>query len=91
VIESTHDAAQTELRGAYEDYRAAMTSWRAAAKAGNPETTERAAARLLSARVVLYRCLVSTGWAPPPAVEVQLNRDAALVAAPDDFEDLLVP
>lgn len=84
------DLAEIELRGAYEDYRAAMTSWRAAAKAGHAEATERTAARLLNARVVLYRCLVATGWSPPAAVEVQLDRDAALVAAPTDFDALLV-
>jgi hypothetical protein len=84
------DPAEVELRGAYEDYRAAMTSWRAAAKAGNPEATERTAERLLNARVVLYRCLLATGWAPPAAVEVQLDRDAALVGTPADLEALLV-
>lgn len=82
--------AEDALRAAYEDYRAAMTSWRAAAKAGNADTTEHFAERLLRARVVLYRCLVATGWTPPAAVEVQLDRDVALVEAPADFEALLV-
>ena len=86
-----HDAdpTQTELDRAYAEYRGAMTGWRAASKAGHVETTERAAERLLQARVELYRSLVATGWQPPPAVVIQLDRDAALVDAPRDFDALL--
>ena len=86
-----HDATptQTELDRAYADYRAAMTGWRAASKAGHVETSERAAERLLQARVDLYRSLLATGWEPPADVVVQLDRDAALVAAPRDFDALL--
>lgn len=83
------DPAQPELDVAYAGYRSAMTCWRAAAKAGHVETTERAAEQLLQARVVLYRSLVATGWQPPPSVEVQLERDVALVSAPEDFEAML--
>lgn len=83
------DLAQTELDRAYAAYRGAMTGWRAASKAGHAETVERAADRLLQARVELYRSLVATGWEAPPEVVVQLDRDAALIAAPDDFEALL--
>ena len=83
------DPTQKELDRAYAEYRSAMTGWRAASKAGHPETAERAAERLLQARVDLYRSLVATGWEPPPAVEVQLDRDAALLEAPRDFEALL--
>jgi hypothetical protein len=89
-VQATNRDTDAELRHAYEDYRAAMTAWRAAAKAGNPDTTQRMADRLLEARVVLYRCLVATGWEPPAAVEVQLDRDVALVSAPTDFDALLV-
>jgi hypothetical protein len=66
-----------------------MTSWRTAARVGNVEATEHAADRLLNARVALYRSLVATGWCPPPAVEAQLDRDAALVATRLDFAELL--
>lgn len=83
------DATRAALQDAYAEYRAAMTGWRAAAKVGHKDTTERTTDRLLAARVRLYRCLLATGWAPPPAVEVQLDRDAALVAAPSDFDALL--
>lgn len=81
--------SQAALTAAYAEYRSAMSSWRSAAKAGNAELTEPAADRLLHARVELYRCLLATGWAPPPAVVVQLDRDVALVEAPTDFDALL--
>lgn len=84
-----HDVTTEELASAYEEYRGAMTSWRAAAHVGDSGTAERAADRLLHARVELYRRLVADGWAAPHAVEVQLDRDAALVAAPADFDALL--
>ncbi len=87
--DSHFDAEQAELHEAYQVYRSAMTGWRAAAKAGHPETTERAAERLLHARVGLYRRLLATGWGPPPGLSAQLDRDAALLEAPEDFDELL--
>lgn len=83
------DPTQTELQRAYAAYRAAMTNWRATCEVGRAEADERAADRLLHARVDLYRSLLATGWEPPPAVGVQLERDAALAAAPHDFEAIL--
>ncbi len=77
------------LEQAYADYRSAATTWRAASRVGQTEIVERAAERLLAARVGLYRALTSAGWGPPEPVVVQLERDAALLAAPDDFEHLL--
>ena len=88
--QAVEDAADAQLRRAYEDYRTAMTCWRSAAKAGDPGTAQRHAEKLLLARVVLYRSLLATGWDPPRAVEVQLDRDVALVDAPADFDALLV-
>ena len=81
--------AEAELQRAYQDYRDAMRSWRAAAQAESTEAGERAAERLLVARVALYRSLVATGWVPPHTVEVQLDRDAALLAAPEEFDRML--
>lgn len=83
------DAAKDRLHAAYQEYRSAMTAWRAAAKAESTEAGERQADRLLHARVALYRTLVETGWVPPPAIGVQLDRDVALVDAPQDFDALL--
>ena len=80
---------QAELQNAYQRYRDAMRTWRAAAKAGDPEVTERAADLLLTARVGLYHSLLAAGWVPPHAVEVQLDRDAALLDAPAEFERML--
>lgn len=84
------DPVEAGLVRAYAEYRSAMTSWRAASGAGHAATAEQAAEqatdRLLHARVGLYRQLVATGWRPPRSVEVQLDRDAALVAAPSDFD-----
>jgi hypothetical protein len=85
------DPTQIGLRHAYEEYRAAAAAWRAAAKIERSAAGEHAAQRLLTARVTLYRTLVATGWEPPHAVEVQLDRDAALVAAPAEFEELPAP
>lgn len=59
------------------------------AKAGSPLAGEFAADRLLQARVTLYRALVASGCGPPPGVTAQLERDAALIDTPDDFEALL--
>lgn len=39
--------------------------------------------------VTLYRALVASGCGPPPGVTAQLERDAALIDTPDDFEALL--
>ena len=83
------DPTQTALERAYAEYRGAVTYWRAASKAGHVETAEGAADRLLQARVELYRSLLATGWQPPQALVIQLDRDAALVAAPRDFDALL--
>ena len=83
------DSEQAELQQAYAGYRAAMAAWRAAAKARGGATTDEMDDRLLQARVTLYRALVRTGWDPPDAVEVQLERDIALVEAPQDFDALL--
>ena len=87
----THDQprAQAELHASYQAYRSAMATWRAASKAGHPETTERAADSVLVARVALYRSLLATGWEPPHEVEAQLDRDVALLAAPAEFEKML--
>lgn len=79
---------QVELQRAYAEYRAAMAAWRAAAKATG--STDDADERLLQARVTLYRALVGTGWVAPAGVEVQLERDIALVEAPSDFESVLL-
>jgi hypothetical protein len=78
-----------ELQRAYQEYRAAMAAWRAASRAGKREQVDAAAERLLVARVSLYRTLVDTGWEPPAAVAVQLDRDVALVDVPEDLEALL--
>ena len=84
------DDTRAQLQDAYQHYRVAMEAWRFAGKSGDAETAERAAGVLLSARVALYRSLLATGWVPPHDVEVQLDRDAALLAAPaEDFERLL--
>lgn len=78
-----------QLEAAYAAYRSATTAWRAAAGVGHQETVDRAADRLLHARVALYRCLTAAGWGPPRPVVVQLERDAALLEAPEDFDALL--
>ena len=83
------DPSKVELHNAYQEYRRAMSSWRAASKAESILAAETAADRLLQARVALYRSLLATGWQPPPAVTVQLERDAALLEAPQDFDALL--
>lgn len=89
-MEQPRDRAHAELHDAYQDYRTAMSAWRAAAKAGSAAGTEATAERLLHARVRLYRTLVATGWGPPPAVGAQLERDAALIETPEDFDELLL-
>lgn len=89
MVETAGDAAQEVLQAAYQEYRAAVSAWRAAAKTGSAETGERVADRLLRARVRLYRALITSGWAPPLEVRAQLDRDAALVDAPPDFDHLL--
>ena len=89
VSQPGRDETQRQLQAAYQHYRVAMASWRFTAKAGSAETTEHAADVLLSARVALYRSLLATGWVPPHDVEVQLDRDAALLAAPEEFDRML--
>ena len=87
--DSDLDPEQRALQAAYQAYRSAMIAWRSAAKAGHVGTVQQAAERLLHARVRLYRTLVATGWEPPGPVGAQLDRDAALVEANEDFETLL--
>ena len=89
VDESTADRTQQTLHSAYAEYRAAMTAWRAGGRSGDGSVTEAADERLLCARVALYRALVDSGWSPPAGLSAQLERDAALLAAPDDFDALL--
>jgi hypothetical protein len=79
-----------ELQQAYQEYRVAMAAWRAASPTAAREQVDRAAERLIAARVTLYRSLVATGWEPPAAVAVQLDRDIALVDVPEDLEALLL-
>lgn len=86
---SSAERAQSALAAAYAEYRSAMAAWRAAARAEDAAGTEAVTERVLHARVRLYRALVATGWGPPPAVGAQLERDAALVEAPDGVESLL--
>ena len=82
--------SEAELDAAYQAYRSAMTTWRGASKAGHPEASDAAADRLLHARVALYKALIGTGWGPPPEVQKQIERDAALIAVPvDELESLL--
>lgn len=89
VDESTVDLTQQTLHGAYAEYRAATSAWRAAGRSDEARVTHAADERLLSARVALYRALVDSGWSPPAGLTAQLERDAALLAAPDDFDALL--
>lgn len=89
-MDESGTAPGRDLHEVYAAYRLAMTAWRSAAKAGDPEAAEAAADRLLHARVELYRALVGTGWEAPPAVAVQLDRDIALVEVPEDLEALLL-
>lgn len=78
-----------DLHVPYREYRTAMAGWRAAARAEDRAASDAAADRLLQARVTLYRALVTSGWGPPPGLSAQLERDAALIDTPDDFEALL--
>lgn len=77
---------QQALQAAYAEYRQAMAGWRSAAKAENLRVAEAATDRLLQARVLLFRALVDSGWAPPAPLAAQLERDAALLETPDAFE-----
>ena len=83
------DLTQRTLHGAYAEYRTAMAAWRAASRSDDGPVAEAADERLLSARVALYRALVDSGWSPPAGISAQLERDAALLAAPEDFDALL--
>ena len=83
------EPSQVELHGAYQEYRGAMAAWRAAEQAGRSPATEATTDRLLKSRVALYRALVTSGWVAPAGVVEQLERDAALLEAPEDFDSLL--
>ena len=78
-----------ELESAYADYRSTVSAWRAAVAVKDLERVECAAERLIGARVTLYRALTADGWGAPAPVVLQLERDAALLAAPTDFDVLL--
>ena len=89
MLQTDREPTQAELNHAYQEYRAAMTAWRSANKVGSTRA-EPMTERLLAARVALYRTLQATGWEAPAWVAQQLERDAALIEAPEDFEALLV-
>ena len=92
VDESTVDLTQQALHDAYAEYRAAMRAWRAAGRSHDGPVTQAADGRLLSARVALYQALLDSGWCPPEGLRAQLERDAALIDAPEapaDFDALL--
>ena len=86
---SDADRIQAELQSAYEEYRSAMTAWRSAVKAGSSTGTDATMERMLRARVALYRALLAAGWDAPAPVAHQLERDAALLEAPADFDALV--
>jgi hypothetical protein len=90
VLQVDRDSDQGELQSAYAEYRSAMAAWRSTVTAGSSRT-EAATERLLRARVALYRALVVAGWQPPAYVAQQLERDAALVETPENFDALLAP
>lgn len=83
---SEADPAQAGLHSAYQEYRSAMTAWRSAVKAGSSSATDATTERMLRARVALYRALLATGWTAPAPVAHQLERDAALLEAPNDLD-----
>lgn len=89
VDEATVDLTQRTLQAAYAEYRSAMAVWRAVSRSDARPASEAADERLLAARVGLYRALVDSGWTPPPGLTAQLERDAALLEAPEDFDALL--
>jgi hypothetical protein len=90
VLQIDRDPDQGELQSAYAEYRSAMAAWRSSVTAGSSRA-EAATERLLRARVALYRALVVAGWQPPAHVAQQLERDAALVETPENFDALLAP
>lgn len=79
-----------DLENAFAAYKSASAAWRAASatRARTPHV-DLCAERLVRARVHLYEQLTAGGWAAPPQVTQQLERDRALVALPDDLEALL--
>jgi hypothetical protein len=79
------DAQREDLEQAYDAYRATM----AQARRGLT-LTESTAEAVVGARLSLCEALVRTGWLPPGGVHAQLQRDAALLAAPPDFEQVLL-
>lgn len=83
-------SSRQDLEAAYQAYRTASMAWRAAAS-GRPTASyvDACAERLLKARVGVYEALAATGWEAPPTVAVQLERDRALIAVPEDLEALL--
>lgn len=82
--------AEQDLENAFAAYKSASTAWRAASatRARTPHV-DLCAERLVRARVHLYELLTAGGWEAPPQVSLQLERDRALVALPDDLEALL--
>lgn len=86
---SDSDPVQAELQSAYQEYRSAMSAWRSAVKAGSSTGTDATMERMLRARVALYRALLATGWSAPAPVAHQLERDAALLEAPNHFDALV--
>lgn len=90
MLQIDREPDQGELQSAYSEYRSAMAAWRSAVTADSSRT-EAATERMLHARVALYRALIVAGWQPPAGIAQQLERDAALVETPEDFDALLAP
>lgn len=78
------DSQRVDLEQAYNDYRAAVGRVR-----GSLDLSDATAEEVVASRLALCRNLMRTGWLPPPTIEVQLRRDAALLEAPGDFQVLL--
>lgn len=82
--------ADQDLETAFVAYKSASAAWRvASATRASTAHVDQCAERLVRARVHLYEILTAGGWAAPPQVTQQLERDRALVALPDDLEALL--
>jgi acyl-CoA reductase-like NAD-dependent aldehyde dehydrogenase len=79
-----------DLEAAFAAYKAAAAAWRIASSGRvRSDHLDACAERLVRARVALYEQLTAGGWAPPEPVSIQLERDRALVALPDDLDALL--